>query len=234
MLDVIYEDEAILVAAKPCGLPLTSAQEGGDSLLGQIKKHLKEKNPQAESFAALVHRLDRQAGGIVVAALDRKSAAELSRQVQSRELKRTFYAVARSCPRDKSGELTDYLIKDTATWRVRIAPRSTEGAKKAQLTYKVLQSVSCGEQTLTLLALRPATGIAHQMRVQLAGIGCPVWGDRVYGGGLEKKGSPTALWGVSTTLIHPVKGDKRTFLCYPQTDTPWKLFDIELAPDCSD
>lgn len=105
MLDVIYEDEAILVAAKPCGLPLTSAQEGGDSLLGQIKKHLKEKNPQAEPFAALVHRLDRQAGGIVVAALDRKSAAELSRQVQSRELKRTFYAVVRSCPRDKSGEL---------------------------------------------------------------------------------------------------------------------------------
>ena len=182
----------------------------------------------------MVHRLDRQAGGIVVAALDRKSAAELSRQVQSRELKRTFYAVVRSCPRDKSGELTDYLIKDTATWRVRIAPRSTEGAKKAQLTYKVLQSVSCGGQTLTLLALRPATGIAHQMRVQLAGMGCPVWGDRVYGGGLEKKGSPTALWGVSTTLIHPVKGDKRTFLCYPQTDTPWKLFDIELAPDCSD
>ncbi len=66
-----------LLPQKPCGLPLTSAQEGGDSLLGQIKSILR-KNAQAGPFAALVHRLDRQAGGIVVAALDRKSAAELS------------------------------------------------------------------------------------------------------------------------------------------------------------
>ena len=235
MLNVIYEDNSIIVVCKPCNMPVAPDASGDADLLSQVKQYIKEKyNKPGEVYIGLVHRLDRPAGGIVVFARNSKSAARLSEQVRSHDMKRTYYAVVRSCPREPEGQLTNYLLKNQQTNTVSVVPKATEGAKMAVLDYKVLQTVSNGDRSLSLVRIQLQTGRAHQIRVQMAHIGCPLWGDQRYGFGVNKKGQQLALWAVGLTLTHPIAKDKRVFLCYPQTDTPWSLFKLELSPDISE
>lgn len=235
MLNVIYEDNSIVVVSKPCNVPVAPDSSKDEDLLGMVKQYIKDKyNKPGEAFIGLVHRLDRPAGGLVVFARNSKSAERLSKQIRDREMKRTYYAVVRGCPKNKEGELVNWLVKDAATNTVKVVPQSVDGAKKAVLDYKVLQSITSGETTLSLVEVHLQTGRAHQIRVQMATLGCPLWGDQRYGYDVNKKGQQLALWAVGLTLIHPIAKDKRTFLCYPQTDMPWKHFNIELAPSCKD
>ncbi len=235
MLNVIYEDNSIVVVCKPCNVPVAPDSSKDEDLLSMVKQYVKEKyDKPGEAFIGLVHRLDRPAGGLVVFARNSKSAERLSKQVREQEMKRTYYAVVRGCPRNKEGRLENWLLKDASTNTVSVVPQSTEGAKKAVLDYKVLQTVTSGDKSLSLVEVHLHTGRAHQIRVQMANLGHPLWGDQRYGFNVNKKGQQLALWAVGLTLMHPIAKDKRTFLCYPQTDNPWQYFNIDLAPSCKD
>ena len=235
MLNVIYDDNSVVVVVKPCNVPVAPDASKDEDLLSMVKQYIKEKyHKPGEAFIGLVHRLDRPAGGLVVFARNSKSAERLSKQIREQTVKRTYYAVVRGCPKNKEGELVNWLVKDTATNTVKVVPQSCEGAKKAVLNYKVLQTVTLGEKSLSLVEVHLQTGRAHQIRVQMAHMGCPLWGDQRYGYGINKKGQQLALWAVGLTFIHPIAKDKRTFLCHPQTEDPWQLFDIDLSPSCKD
>ena len=106
MLNVLYEDNHIIVVAKPCNVPVQSDKSGDQDLLSMVKQYVKEKyNKPGEVFIGLVHRLDRPAGGIVVFARNSKSAARLSQQVRTHDMQRTYYAVVRGVPARKEGRV---------------------------------------------------------------------------------------------------------------------------------
>ena len=229
-LQILYEDNHCIVVDKPNNLPVQADSSGDADLLSMVKEYVKEKyNKPGTAYIGLVHRLDRPAGGLVVLARTSKAAARLSAQVRSRELGRQYLLVVRGEPKMSSGEIKNYLLKDTAANMVRIVPAATEGAKEAVLNYRLLQTVHHpSEGKLSLIEASLQTGRSHQIRVQMAGLGCPLYGDQKYGPDLNKKGQQLALHAAKLTFIHPTLKDKRTFISYPPQKAPWTYFRINI------
>lgn len=229
-LQVLYEDNHCIVVDKPNNLPVQADSSGDADLLSMVKEYVKEKyNKPGTAYIGLVHRLDRPAGGLVVLARTSKAAARLSAQVRSRELGRQYLLVVRGEPKMRAGEIKNYLLKDTAANMVRIVPAATEGAKEAVLNYRLLQTVHHpSEGKLSLIEASLQTGRSHQIRVQMAGLGCPLYGDQKYGPDLNKKGQQLALHAAKLSFIHPTLKDKRTFISYPPQKAPWTYFRINI------
>lgn len=229
-LQILYEDNHCIVVDKPNNLPVQADSSGDADLLSMVKEYVKEKyNKPGTAYIGLVHRLDRPAGGLVVLARTSKAAARLSAQVRSRELGRQYLLVVRGEPKMRSGEIKNYLLKDTAANMVRIVPAATEGAKEAVLNYRLLQTVHHpSEGKLSLIEASLQTGRSHQIRVQMAGLGCPLYGDQKYGPDLNKKGQQLALHAAKLSFIHPTLKDKRTFISYPPQKAPWTYFRINI------
>lgn len=229
-LRILYEDNHVIVTDKPCNLPVQADSSGDADLLGMIKKYVKEKyNKPGEAYIGLVHRLDRPAGGLVVFARTSKAAARLSAQVRCREMERRYLLIARGIPKAKGGELKNYLLKDPEANMVRIVPAATEGAKEAVLNYKLIQSIEHpSEGRLSLIEVSLQTGRSHQIRVQMAGMGCPLYGDQRYGGGINTPGQQLALHAARLSFIHPTLKDKRVFISYPPDKAPWTYFSIHI------
>lgn len=178
MLDIIYEDNHVIVVIKPQNMPTQSDASGDKDLLSLVKEYVKTKfNKPGEAFVALVHRLDRPTGGIVVFARNSKSASRISAQIQNRSFEKTYFAVLSGVPRMQKGHLVNYLKKDLKENKVKIVPMSESEAKRAELDYEVLETVN----ELSLVKIKLETGRPHQIRVQLANIGAPVFGDAKYG-----------------------------------------------------
>lgn len=229
MFEILYEDNHIIVAEKPQNTIIAGDITGDKSMLDSLKEYIKEKyNKPGEAYLGLVHRLDRPAGGLAVFARTSKAAARLADQLKDNELKRTYYCVVRGVPRTPSNRLVDYLKKNEATNTVEVVPQSVEGAKKAILNYKLLQKIETEEGTLSLLQVQLETGRSHQIRVQMANMGCPLWGDQRYGFKVNKKGQQLALYAVKLRLIHPTKKDSMQFICYPPLIAPWTNFKLNI------
>lgn len=225
MLNVIYEDNSIIVVVKPHNVP-TQADESGDlDLLSQVKEYIKEKyNKPGEAFVGLVHRLDRPTGGIMVFARNSKSAKRLSEQIKE-HTRKVYYAVVDGELRAESGTLVNYLKKDEKNNIVKIVTQSEEGAKKAELDYKVLER----EGNLSLMQIELKTGRSHQIRVQMNGIGLPLYGDMKYNtkeSGKVKTG--LALWAGRLEINHPITKERLVFVASPDASkTPWNKFYID-------
>ncbi len=219
-LNVLYEDNQIIVVIKPQNVPTQEDESGDMDLLTMVKAYVKEKyNKEGEAFIGLVHRLDRPTGGIMVFARNSKSASRLSQQFAQHTIQKTYFAITNAVPNAKMGHLINYLKKDEKENKVKIVSLSDDGAKKAELDYKVLETN--GE--LALLQVNPLTGRGHQIRVQLAGINCPLYGDNKYG----KERSYTknlGLWAGRLELIHPTTKEKMKFVCPPDDVQPWSNF----------
>lgn len=231
MLNVLYEDNHIIVVAKPCNVPVQSDKSGDQDLLSMVKQYVKEKyNKPGEVFIGLCTGLTVRQAASWWFARNSKSAARLSQQVRTHDMQRTYYAVVRGVPARKEGRVESYLLKNTETNTVSVVPQTTEGAKHAQLDYKVLQTIDDPKDgVLSLVQVQLQTGRSHQIRVQMASLGCPLWGDQRYGMSVNKKGQQLALWAVKLTLMHPTLKDRRVFVCYPQTEQPWNRFEIQIA-----
>ncbi len=223
-VSIMYEDSHILVAVKPQNIPSQADASEDTDLLTLLKNHIKQRdNKPGNVYLALLHRLDRVTGGLMVFAKNEKSASRLSRAIRERKVKKSYIAVVLGQPREKQGTLVNYLKKHAATNQVYAATEGTEGAKKAVLRYKVLESPG----VISLLAVELETGRSHQIRVQFAVNGNPVFGDVKYGGDKLSKGHNLALWAARLEFVHPVTGDNMIFVSYPPEDKePWKKFDL--------
>jgi 23S rRNA pseudouridine1911/1915/1917 synthase len=220
-MKVIYEDNHLLVVLKPVNIPTQEDETGDIDMLTLLKGYIKEKyNKQGEVYLGLVHRLDRPTGGVMVFARTSKAASRLSEQIRNREFKKSYLAVIHGIPDITEGKLEHYLLKDTATNTVSVVNKSTQGAKEAILQYKVLSSLT----GYSLVRINLHTGRSHQIRVQFADIGHPLFGDQKYGASLSKPGQQIALWSTSITCMHPTKNEEMTFKCnLPETE-PWIRF----------
>jgi 23S rRNA pseudouridine1911/1915/1917 synthase len=224
-LEVVFEDNQIIVVLKPQNVPSCPDETGDTNLLDVVKEYLVKKyNKPGDAYVGLVHRLDRPAGGVMVFAKTSKAAARLCEGMKNGEFEKTYYAVVVGEPREKSVlNLTHYLLKDPSKNMVSAVPMATEGAKEAVLDYTTLDT----QNDMSLLAVKLHTGRAHQIRVQLQTVGCPIFGDQKYGEGKSPAGYNLALWATELKFIHPVTKEKMVFRVYPPADeVPWKFFDI--------
>lgn len=224
-LNILYEDNHIIVVVKPQNVPSQADESGDEDMLTAVKKYIKEKYEKpGEVYLGLVHRLDRPTGGIMVFAKTSKAAGRLSEQIRENEMQKTYYAITTHIPQAKENTLVNYLKKDEKNNIVKIVSMGDVGVKKAELRYKVLQT----NDDNALIEVKLITGRGHQIRVQLAGINCPLYGDNKYGKDKTKMSNNLGLWAGRLEFIHPVTKVKMTFACPPNTDEePWKKFYID-------
>lgn len=217
--EVIYEDNHVLVALKPPGMPTQGDVSGDEDCLSLLKAYIKAKYQKpGEVYLGLVHRLDRPVGGLLVFARTSKAAARLSLQVRERGMGKVYLAVCQG--EAPAGELRDYLKKDRL-FTARVVQKNTPDAKEA-----VLESVPlAGADGLWLCRVLLHTGRHHQIRAQFAHHGAPLWGDNRYGSG--KPGQTPALWAFRLSFDHPTSGKRLCFFRLPPKEMPWANFDVE-------
>ena len=207
---ILYEDNHLLVVEKPVNVPVQADVTGDDDLLSMCRRYIKAAyNKPGEAFLALVHRLDRPVGGVMVFARTSKAAARLTAQFKGRTAKKRYAAVVEGCPPAEK-RLVDFLLKDERTHSSAVVPEGTDGAKRAQLCYRKL--AACGDRAL--LDIELFTGRPHQIRVQLAHDGFPILGDQRYNPA-ARPGMQICLWAYALTIQHPTLGEEMTFFSLP-------------------
>ena len=216
-LEVLYEDNHIIVVVKPYNI-LSQADNTNDlDMLTIIKDYLKRKyNKPGNVYLGLVHRLDRPVGGVMVFAKTSKAASRLSDQVRTRMLKKTYLAVVSGIIEKDNDELVDYIVKcsDNSS---KITVKD-EG-KIAKLKYQVVERLY--EDNLTLVSIKLETGRHHQIRVQMANIGHPLYGDQRYG---KQDKNQIALFACKLEFIHPTTKEVVLIEKNPLIEGIWKKF----------
>lgn len=223
-ITILHEDNSVLVVVKPQNIPSQADKSGDVDMLTLLKQYVKEKyGKQGNVYLGLVHRLDRPTGGVMVFAKNSKSAERLSKQIVDGDMTKQYLTAVVGRPTDNSGTLVNYLKKNALTNNVYVATVGDHNAKRAELSYTTLQS---DEQT-SLIKVQLGTGRSHQIRVQFAAIGCPVYGDMRYGGdSISKRGTNLALWAYRLEFNHPISRERMVFVAYPPEIEPWTRFDI--------
>ena len=224
-LEILYEDNHIIVVQKPQNILSQGDETGDKSLLDIVKDYIKEKyNKKGNVYVGLVHRLDRPTGGIMVFAKTSKAAERLSSQLKDKTFSKKYLAVVVGTPKYKSSRLEHYLRKDEKENKVSVCTRSTDGAKQAILEYKTIKS----DKGLSLLEIKILTGRSHQIRVQMAEIKNPIFGDQKYGMELPQRIN-LALWAYELSFIHPTNKKEMIFKSVPPIkNAPWNIFENEI------
>ena len=173
-IDILYEDGQLLVCRKPAGVPVQSGKVGQKDMVSILRNYRNGK--EGDTYIGLVHRLDQPVQGVMVFAKTKMAAAELSRQITDGRMKKQYLAVTCGKPMKKQGALVDYLLKDGRTNTSSIVPEGTKGAKRAELRYRIIAETP----GYALAEIELLTGRHHQIRVQMAGAGMPLAGDRKY------------------------------------------------------
>jgi 23S rRNA pseudouridine1911/1915/1917 synthase len=206
-LDILYEDNHLIAAAKPAGTPSTHFDGSAETFDRAVKAYLKAKYAKpGEVFLGIVHRLDKPTSGVLLFARTSKGAARLSEQFRAGAVEKVYWAVVEGELTPPAGTFDNWLRKDHATGHVAVVAPESPGAKRA-LTHYETRSAGGG---LSLVELRPQTGRTHQLRVQLAERGHPVAGDFKYGSETPFPGG-IALHARSLTVLHPTRREPVTF-----------------------
>jgi 23S rRNA pseudouridine1911/1915/1917 synthase len=184
-LQVLYEDNHLIAVRKEAGLLVQGDKSGDVCLLDQVREYIREKyNKPGNVFVGLLHRLDRPVEGIVLFAKTSKGASRLSEQIRGHSFEKSYTALVSVWPKEDSAKLVHYLLKNEVKNKSWAYDEPVGEAKMSVLEYKVIQQ---NEDGSALLEIDLETGRHHQIRAQLAAIGCPIVGDSKYGSKLEYK-----------------------------------------------
>ena len=219
---ILHEDNSVLVVVKPQNIPSQGDASGDLDLLTLLKQYVKDKyNKPGNVYLGLVHRLDRPTGGVMVFAKNSKSAERLSKQIVDGQMNKYYLTTVLGAPKEKKGTLVNYLKKNALTNTVYVATMGDHDAKRAELSYELLET----QPDASLVKIQLGTGRSHQIRVQFSAIGCPVFGDVRYGGDVVK-GANLALWAYRLEFNHPVSHERMVFVAYPPESEPWARFNV--------
>ncbi|MBQ8293118.1 MAG: RluA family pseudouridine synthase [Bacilli bacterium] len=212
-LKVLYEDNHLIVVVKPSGVLSQEDNTKDPDMLSLIKQYLKEKyNKPGNVYLGLVHRLDRMTGGVMVFAKTSKAASRLSEQIRNHEFEKSYLAVTNNRITKKHDNLIDYILVDEKSGISKI----DQSGKKASLEYKVIKEVD----VFSLLDIKLHTGRHHQIRIQFASRGYPLYGDMLYGNGPKIS---LSLYAYSLKFYHPVTKEQLVFEHFP-TNGIWEMF----------
>ena len=194
-MNILYLDRDIVVAEKPRGVLSEGSDAGGmPSLL----------EAELGTPVLTVHRLDRETAGVMVFARNGRVAGRLSAAMQAGQFRKEYAAVVHGVPAPQEGEMRDLLFRDAARGKSFIVDRPRRGVREAQLSYRTLRTVSRDGGALSLVAVTLGTGRTHQIRVQFAGRGMPLYGDGRYGG---RERAPLGLFARRLSFPHPGSGE---------------------------
>ncbi len=204
-LKVLYEDNHCLAVDKPAGWSSTHFQGRDETMDLAVKRYLKTKyHKPGKVFLGVVQRLDRPVSGVLLFARTSKAAARLTEQFRQRTVDKIYWTVVEGDP-EPAGTLEDWLLREPDEKRSAVVRQQTPGARKAVLQFRK-QAQADG---LSWLEIRPQTGRRHQIRVQFAQRGYPIYGDIRYGSAQELDGT-IALHARSLTFLHPVRQEPIT------------------------
>lgn len=225
-LKVIYENNHIIVVEKPVNVPSQKDKTNDEDMITIIKEYLKEKyNKKGNVYLALIHRLDRPVGGVMVFAKTSKAASRLCNQVRNREMQKIYLAIVDGKLEKSKGKLENYLLKNERTNTSKVVNEETKNAKLALLEYEVLKYNE--ETNLSLVKVKLHTGRHHQIRLQFSNIGHALYGDQKYG--TRGKGKQICLWAYELTIKNPITNEKQTFKSIPMETGSWKIIEgVEL------
>lgn len=218
---VIYEDNHLLVVNKSSGILVQGDITGDIPLVELCKSYIKEKyNKPGAVFLGVVHRIDRPVSGIVVFARTSKALERMNELFREKETRKTYWAVIKNKPPHDQDVLIHWLLKDEKKNKTTAYLRETPGALRSELSYQVLGY----HQGHFLLEVNPVTGRPHQIRVQLATMGCPIKGDVKYGFTEANLDGSICLHARRLAFVHPVKKESVQFEApLPETEY-WKYF----------
>ena len=231
VLDILLEDGPLLAINKPPGIITQGAPRGVDGLVELTKRYLKEKyDKPGNVYLGIPHRLDRPVSGVVVFSRNSKCAARLGEQFAQRQVRKIYWACLERPPAKETGSLVDWLYRIPDQPRVEVSTEDTPGARRAELSYRVLAR----RRGRALVEIELQTGRMHQIRIQFASRGCPVVGDSQYGARTTFAGATSgerdgaiALHARSLTLLHPVRYDEVTVVAPPPP--AWRELGFELV-----
>ena len=219
-MTVLYEDNHIIAVNKTCNEIVQGDNTGDTPLSETVKAYIKQKyNKPGEVFLGVTHRLDRPTSGVVLFARTSKALTRLNEMFKSHEqIKKTYWAIVQGCPKVPEARLENWLVRNEAQNKSYIAKPGAKEAKQAILSYKTLVK---GEH-YTLLEVNLETGRHHQIRCQLAAIGCPIKGDLKYGAKRSNPDGGICLHARKIEFIHPVKKENICITAPVPDDALWR------------
>jgi 23S rRNA pseudouridine1911/1915/1917 synthase len=222
---VIYEDNHLLALYKPAGLLVQGDESGKVCLLDLAKAWIKERHRKpGRVFLGLVHRLDRPVAGAMVFARTSKAAARLSLQIRTRQMHKVYHAVVEGRLPSMEGQLSHHIERGERASRIVTA--ETPLGREARLNYRVREAAG----GRSLVEVKLLTGRKHQIRLQLAHIGCPIMGDVRYGAPSPLPARQIALFARQIVLEHPTRRERLTLTAPLPAGWPWPGVEPDDAP----
>ena len=220
---ILYEDNHLLVLNKRAGQIAQGDKTGDESLCELVKQFIKERDQKPGNvFCGLVHRLDRPVSGAIIFAKTSKALTRMNELVKQRDFEKTYWAVSKNAPNPKEGRLDDWLLRNERQNKSYVVSAGTKGAKQALLDYKELAVSSGGYH---LIGVKLHTGRHHQIRTQLAHIGCPIKGDLKYGAQRSNSDGSISLHARSVKFEHPVRHEEVCIVAPVPSDAMWQDFE---------
>ena len=222
-MEVLYEDNHIIAVNKSNAEIVQGDKTGDEALSDKVKAYIKKKyNKPGDVYLGVVHRIDRPVSGVVIFARTSKAATRLSKMFLEKQIKKTYWAIVKNLPEQDSARLVHYMIKNQEKNRSAAYDTPRKNAKEAILNYKHISS----SVNYHLLEVDLETGRHHQIRCQLAKIGCPIRGDLKYGATRSNKGGGINLHALKIEFEHPVKKEPMVIEApVPTDDNLWQEFE---------
>ena len=204
-MTIVYEDNHIIVVNKTASEIVQGDKTGDEPLSERLKSYLKVKyNKPGNVFIGVTHRLDRPVSGLVVFAKTSKALSRLNAMFQTKEVKKTYWAIVTAAPPQEEGELVHYLVRNEKQNKSYAYDRERPESKRAILHYRLLAH----SERYWLLEVDLQTGRHHQIRCQLAKMGCPIKGDLKYGAPRSNPDASICLHARHIRFIHPVSKEQ--------------------------
>ena len=223
-MTVVYEDNHIIVVNKTSSEIVQGDKTGDTPLSEMVKQYLKEKyNKPGNVFIGVTHRLDRPVSGLVVFAKTSKALPRLNEMFRNGEVKKTYWAIVKECPKETEGELVHYLVRNEKQNKSYAYDKEVKNSKKAVLHYKLIGH----SQNYYLLEVDLKTGRHHQIRCQLAKMGCPIKGDLKYGSPRSNPDGSICLHARTVQFVHPVSKEMIRLTAPVPEGNLWNGFEMD-------
>jgi 23S rRNA pseudouridine1911/1915/1917 synthase len=218
---VVFEDNHLIIVNKKSGVLVQGDQTGDVPISEHVKAYLKDKYKKPGNvFAGVVHRIDRPVSGLVVLAKTSKALERMNKAFSDKQVKKTYWAIVKSHPPQEEATLVHWLTKDVRKNVARAYDQEKTEAKRSELKYKMIGMTD----HYFLLEVNPATGRPHQIRCQLAAIGCAIKGDLKYGFPRSNEGGGINLHAYKLEFTHPVTKESISVKAPLPDDKFWNYF----------
>lgn len=221
-MNVLYEDNHIIIINKAAGEIVQGDKTGDKSLCDTMKQYIKEKYAKPGNvFIGLPHRLDRPVSGVVVFAKTSKALERLNGMFRDGNVKKIYWAITKGKPLKAEGEISSWILRNEKMNKSFSYPKEVKGSKHALLSY----TLKATSQNYNLIEVELKTGRHHQIRCQLASIGCPIKGDLKYGAQRSNPDGSISLHARYIEFIHPVSKQLIQVTAPVPADRLWQNFE---------